>query len=75
MSTIFRDMANNKTNKHQWVLLDGGAWGSGRGLPRGAAAVVCRLLLPQGSCECSHAEPPHPALLVLQTSTPSGSNP
>ena len=23
ISTTFRDMSNNKTNKHQWVLLDG----------------------------------------------------
>ena len=23
ISTTFRDMSNNKTNKHQWILLDG----------------------------------------------------
>ena len=23
MSTTFRDMANNKTNRHQWIVLDG----------------------------------------------------
>lgn len=23
ISTTYRDMANNKTNKHQWILLDG----------------------------------------------------
>jgi hypothetical protein len=23
MSTTFRDMANNKANKHQWIVLDG----------------------------------------------------
>lgn len=24
VSVTFRDMANNKTNKHQWIVLDGG---------------------------------------------------
>lgn len=23
LSTTFRDMANNKTNRHQWIVLDG----------------------------------------------------
>ena len=23
ISVTFRDMANNKTNKHQWIVLDG----------------------------------------------------
>lgn len=23
MSVNFRDMSNNKTNKHQWIVLDG----------------------------------------------------
>lgn len=47
ISATFRDMANNKTNKHQWIVLDGdidAEWIEVRYLSSKFQAATCRFI-------------------------------